>query len=1425
MAEIYRAKTVGIAGFEKILALKRISPQYAREPRFIRSFVDEARIAVTLNHRNIVQVFDFGKAEGELYLAMELIEGIDLRSAIQHAAERDVPLPISLACYILSDVASGLDYAHRKADAQGRPLHIAHCDISPHNVMLSYEGFVKILDFGVARAEFVSAPRWTPKARRLRGKPRYMAPEQTRGDDPSAATDVFALGILCWELLTGLPLFEGEDVQEILASVRRAEAPQVVSLNPDVPRYLSDAITRALDREPTQRGTAADLMTALGRAARELARVASSRALADWLDAIEPRGGFAISSTTTNEFLAAGGDPDATATTTVSLIIDPDTGDTDDTYDSDSYPGAIDSAIEEALAETTDPAADQPVDTDVLLERRRVVVSAVLIDGGEPETRRMLGRILADLAYKRGAVIHGHSDDSLVAVFGLQQAGEDDIASAMHYALDATELARSSAASTDRRCAGLAVRIATRAGIVAQRRKDQLRLRGGAISDARALAREAEANRPLLTGGTSRLASAEFAFRELPTWRHGSRRLRVLELLGRRDFDERARALMRRRGRFVGRTAELDRLLDAMERARRDNCRLTVLVTGRAGIGKSRLVAEFAARLQDAPDPPMRVAVSASPSAHDQPFSLITQLFQAALNLPPRRGESARARLVQRLRRTLEESDLESTEVDECIGAIEYAMELRDGALISNVEETADVRDRVAVAVRTFQREYGLGRPLLTVIENLHAADRASADVLRNVLAGPASPGAELVIVTSEPLPTGSSPLADVEDHIELDELPELERRELIAERLGDHAAEQAIAAVARRTGGTPLFIEEIATAVRERGVQEIPSSARDVIVSRIDLLPSSTKAVLQYAAVVGHSFRTAILGELVGPRVHDHVRALAEDGLLQRTDDASVEALEGELSFRNGLIQEVVYEMIATGARRRTHAQLGRLLALRADSGHDEPPALVARHLELGALPQEAAVYWLRAGKVALAAFDAAAARDAFTRVLELDAEHTRKAPNSDDVMSRRREALLGRERAYRELGEHDAEARDLGELEKLAGKNQALMADVKNRAAIRFLRLGQYDDAVRASEDAETAASAAADELSLGEALRLRGEAFERTARFDDGLIAVNQAIEIFERLGEDAAQTRAMIGLGRNHLMRSRYEAAQQAYVPVLERLAQRPDPWLERVAHNHVAVIHLCLGEFEDAMESVERSLRICQRYGDLARVGDNLSVSGLILTEVGQFVPARGRFERALRLHQDTGSRWSRADCLVYAGTCEAYLGDFDRAFTFLEESLSVARDIGARYIEANAGIALAGAYLSRSRKGDSERALSAASAAAHIAQDATLIGAEVQSLSRTAAAMRRTGDEAGALAESTRAVALLAQQKYVEGSEEEVVFTHYRLLVDNNDSNAAEFLRRARDGFERKLGRLTKPEWRESFREAIPLHVEIAEAR
>ena len=260
MAEVYKVKTVGIAGFEKIQALKRILPHSAREGRFIRSFIDEARIAVELTHRNIVQVFDFGKADGELFLAMELIEGRDLRVAMAQAVTRDALCPISVAAYIIGEVASGLDYAHRKTD-----------------------GYVKILDFGIARATFASAL----ERRRLRGKPRYMAPEQTHGEPPTAASDVFALGIIAWELFTGLPLYRGPNIKAILEAVRTTDPPRVDRLNPEVPPEIAKAIATALTREPAGRGTSADMIAACMRTALP----AGARGLAEWfatLDAATP---------------------------------------------------------------------------------------------------------------------------------------------------------------------------------------------------------------------------------------------------------------------------------------------------------------------------------------------------------------------------------------------------------------------------------------------------------------------------------------------------------------------------------------------------------------------------------------------------------------------------------------------------------------------------------------------------------------------------------------------------------------------------------------------------------------------------------------------------------------------------------------------------------------------------------------------------------------------------------------------------------------------------------------------------------------------------------------------------------------------------------------------------------------------------------
>lgn len=279
MAEVFRVKTVGLAGFEKIQALKRIAPAQSHEPRFIRSFIDEARIAAELAHKNVVQVFDFGEVDGVLYLTMELIDGCDLRTALDRARAAGLVMPTELAAHVVAEVGNGLDYAHRKADASGQPLGIVHCDVSPANVMVSNEGHVKILDFGVARASFAHAL----ERRRLRGKPRYMAPEQTRGEQPTPATDVFALGLVAWELLTGAPLFDGTDVTSTLAAVRTMPVPPVDRVRPEVPLVLARALERALVRDPDGRGTAIELT----RAAALAAGGASARGLAAWLAEVE----------------------------------------------------------------------------------------------------------------------------------------------------------------------------------------------------------------------------------------------------------------------------------------------------------------------------------------------------------------------------------------------------------------------------------------------------------------------------------------------------------------------------------------------------------------------------------------------------------------------------------------------------------------------------------------------------------------------------------------------------------------------------------------------------------------------------------------------------------------------------------------------------------------------------------------------------------------------------------------------------------------------------------------------------------------------------------------------------------------------------------------------------------------------------------
>jgi serine/threonine protein kinase len=248
MAEVWRARAYGMAGFEKILVIKRVLDTLAKDHEFIRLFIDEARISVQLLHVNIVQVFDLGEVDGSYYMAMEYVHGLDLARLIA----RSKPIgsfPVALALFICGEVLKALQFAHERTDDEGRPLRIVHCDISPQNVLISYAGEVKITDFGISRAAFQAASLHEV----IRGKYAYMSPEQVDGKELDGRSDVFSLGIVLYELLTGRRLFKAKTRDETLGRVRRAEVPSPRTYRNEISEDLEGILLKALAARPQDR--------------------------------------------------------------------------------------------------------------------------------------------------------------------------------------------------------------------------------------------------------------------------------------------------------------------------------------------------------------------------------------------------------------------------------------------------------------------------------------------------------------------------------------------------------------------------------------------------------------------------------------------------------------------------------------------------------------------------------------------------------------------------------------------------------------------------------------------------------------------------------------------------------------------------------------------------------------------------------------------------------------------------------------------------------------------------------------------------------------------------------------------------------------------------------------------------------------------
>src|SRR5688572_19461514 len=280
MAEVWLAVAHGPAGFEKDVAIKRVLPHLAADREFIRLFIEEAKLVARLVHPNIVQVFDFGTAADddatpsappEYFLAMEFVSGADLASVLRRLKDRSSRMPLPLALFVAAEIAKALDYAHGASSRTGEPLEVVHRDISPHNVLVSFGGEVKVADFGIAARGITK-----DSGSVMRGKISYLSPEQARFEKVDRRSDLFSLGLVFYELITGKRLFTGASAEEVLGSIARFEGLTEADLA-DIPSHIRPIVDASLrarrdERYPDAAGMEAALAFAIGSGGAVAAR-------------------------------------------------------------------------------------------------------------------------------------------------------------------------------------------------------------------------------------------------------------------------------------------------------------------------------------------------------------------------------------------------------------------------------------------------------------------------------------------------------------------------------------------------------------------------------------------------------------------------------------------------------------------------------------------------------------------------------------------------------------------------------------------------------------------------------------------------------------------------------------------------------------------------------------------------------------------------------------------------------------------------------------------------------------------------------------------------------------------------------------------------------------------------------------------------
>lgn len=1243
MAEVFKAKSYGVEGFEKVVVIKRILPELAESEQFVEMFIHEAKLAVRLSHANVVQVFDLGIAPGTVvgsmpsadayYMAMEYVSGLDLATLLARCRRQSVQIPVEMAVYVAAEVAKGLDHAHRRRDEQNQPLNIVHLDVSPQNVLLSLEGEVKVTDFGIAKAVGVLEPTGIEdtRQRQLKGKFGYMSPEHAEGEAVDARSDLFSLGSVLYEMLAGVNPFSAPTSFETLRRVSAVEYPPVELLRPDVPAELVALLKTAMARKRDDRfADAGRMYEALLAFLYSQGRRFSAHDLADFLARFR-----SPDETGPHVVLDAEGAP-SQERTPVEVPANSD-------RHRRSYPSIT-------RVETGVPIVD--VERAVGMGERREVTALVVELPGRDDPS--LAERAAQTIARHGGRILSREPGQITALFGVDDPDGRDTEVATRCAL----VVLRSLAGARHPSAGLHVGRIHVSGEGVPTEDEPL---AALVATARDLARARE-GMCAISASAMRQVRSLFVFDMLGESRvpglSASSTLLVKEVRGTAEAF----------GRFVGRRDELRAFGEVLASAtRRTASALTV--RGDHGIGKTRLLLEVERRLRKGGYNVGWHLATCLPRGTALPLSGIQCMLQVLCGVAEGDPDVRIRQVVPRLRAL----GLHDDEV----GAVLAALGASAGFSQANAKASL-VNAFTRMVLRLCE-----DRPHSFAWDAAHAMDADSFGVIEAVLSR--IPQARTLFVLAARAGF-SHPLEKLSVHtgLELSDLGREDAERLVGVRLGvERVPGELMRFVRERAGGHPQMIEEVLKAlVESRAVTvadgslvtmklvgqdlALPKTLRGLVASRVARLAAPDRAILQAAAVVGEPINAAVLAQMTGLDLTALERSLAvlrESGFLMHTGPL-------ELMFTSPIVREVVVDALTVEAAREMHTAAGRALEDVLGEQAVEHASRIATHLYAAGQRERAGIWFAKSAERRLENAQLEAASRDFARAIELCEPQTHDAAELAGWLAGLAKAVRlvrtlpeAMELCERVIAHVDASPTDYRE---------GLELRVRVRIdAGRILGALHMFDAARAQFSAAEAIAQDRQEL-VKSALVAASEFSGRQGDFKRSLALLERLQSIVTTGVDKMEEHKLLVSLVQTNAAMGDHAAAVRHIERASLLVPNEPTFVCER--HKLTALIHYFARDFRAAALHSEKAIDMARELGLQYEVAVNLHNLGDILVHLEDYARAYGAIKQSLALCDELGHDRLGSHNRMFLAFLDGLAGDADAERVLWQ---------GIRYAEAN----------------------------------------------------------------------------------------------------------------------------------------------